>query len=121
MDPMQDIIDRLNDLKGAVDRHVAVSAEFERKIDQMYTTLIVGNGVPSIKERVNRLEQNMLDKATVKELESKIDRLDAVIPDPKEWSDIRSWTYWSKWIVGIVTVAVISQIVALVFKVLQGL
>lgn len=121
MADMQDVIDRLNDLKGALDRHIAVSEAYEQKIDQMYTTLIVGNGVPSIKERVNRLEQNMLDKATVKELEVKIDRLESVMPDPKEWSDIRSWTTWNKWIIGVVTVAVIGQIVAMIFRWLPGL
>jgi len=121
MDPMLDTIDRLNELKGALDKHIAVSAEIERKIDQMFVTLIVGNGVPSIKERVNRLEQNMLDKATVKELEGKIERLESVMPDPKEWSEIRSWTFWNKWIIGVVTVAVIGQIVAMIFRLLPGL
>ena len=116
-----DISSSLADLQSKLDVHIAAEQERGKKVDEMYKVLVVGNGVPSIKERVNRLEQNMLDKATVQELEVKIERLESVMPDPKEWSEIRSWTFWNKWIIGVVTVAVIGQIVAMIFRLLPGL
>ena len=123
MTQAQDILDRLNELKSALDKHIAVGVESERKINEMYITLITGNGVPSIKERVNGLEKNMLDKKTVTELEGKIDKLEQRLPDSKEWSEIKLWSFWSKFILTALSIIMTGALAAMgqaLFRLLAG-
>ena len=123
MTQAQDILDRLNEMKSALDKHIAVGVESERKINEMYITLITGNGVPSIKERVNGLEKNMLDKKTVTELEGKIDKLELRLPDPKEWSEIKLWSFWSKVILTALSIIMTGALAAMgqaLFRLLAG-
>lgn len=102
MSELQDIVTAITELNGELKKHIALSEQQDCKIDQMFTVLMTGNGVPSIKERVGRLEENMLDKTTIAELENKIDKLESSLPTKKEWEDIKTWTFWSKIIAGLV-------------------
>ena len=103
-----DIITTLVEMQSKLDVHIAAETERGKKVDEMYKVLVVGNGVPSIKSRVNRLEEQMLDKDTVKELELKIDQLEERLPSVQEWSKIKLWSDISMWTVGLAAAAWIS-------------
>lgn len=124
MSELQDIVTAITELSAELKKHIALSEQQDQKIDQMFTVLITGNGVPSIKERVARLEDNMLDKATAKELEIKIDKLESMLPDSKEWSEIKTWAFWSKIVVGAIGFLMIGLFSAAgqaIFRWLAGL
>lgn len=124
MSELQDIVTAITELSAELKKHIALSEQQDQKIEQMFTVLITGNGVPSIKERVARLEDNMLDKATAKELEIKIDKLESMLPDSKEWSEIKTWAFWSKIVVGAIGFLMIGLFSAMgqaIFRWLAGL
>ena len=124
MSELQDIVTAITELSAELKKHIALSEQQDQKIDQMFTVLITGNGVPSIKERVARLEDNILDKATAKELEVKIDKLESMLPDSKEWSEIKTWAFWSKIVVGAIGFLMIGLFSAAgqaIFRWLAGL
>lgn len=124
MADLQDIVTAMTELSAELRKHIALSQQQDQKIDQMFTVLITGNGVPSIKERVARLEENMLDKTTAKELEIKIDKLESMLPDSKEWSEIKTWAFWSKIVVGAIGFLMIGLFSAMgqaIFRWLAGL
>lgn len=124
MSELQDIVTAITELSAELKKHIALSEQQDQKIEQMFTVLITGNGVPSIKERVARLEDNMLDKATAKELEIKIDKLESMLPDSKEWSEIKTWAFWSKIVVGAIGFLMIGLFSAAgqaIFRWLAGL
>lgn len=124
MSELQDIVTAITELSGELKKHIALSEQQDQKINQMFTVLITGNGVPSIKERVARLEENMLDKSSAMELEQKIDKLETRLPDPKEWSELKTWAFWSKIVAGAITlvaVAFLSAAGQAIFRWLAGL
>lgn len=111
----------IGELQAKLEVHIAAEQERGKKVDEMYKVLVVGNGIPSIKERVNQLEKNMLDKDTAKELEVKIDRLEKSLPDPKEWSKIKLWSEISLWVMGLVIASWIAQLAPKILSHLQTL
>lgn len=106
-----DIFSSLADLQSKLDVHIAAEQERGKKVDEMYKVLVVGNGVPSIKERVNQLEKNMLDKESVKELELKIDQLEQRLPKVEEWSKIKLWSEISLATVGLIAITWATEVV----------
>lgn len=101
----------IGELQSKLEVHIAAEQERGKKVDEMYKVLVVGNGVPSIKERVNQLEKNMLDKDTAKELEVKIDQLEQRLPSIDEWSKIKLWSEISLATVGLIAITWATEVV----------
>jgi hypothetical protein len=99
-DEFQQIYAMLTEMKSGLDVHIAASKDRDGKVDDMYKALIVGNGVPSIKQRVARLEEHM--------------------PDREDWLEVLSWIKKEQRIAWIVIAGVITQTLILIFQLIKS-
>jgi hypothetical protein len=118
MPELADISAALVELRQVLNIHFATSEERDRKVDEMYRVLVVGNGVPSIKDRVRHLENSIIERDTITAIKNELDVVSHNLPSREEWLEVRAWVWWSKWIAGIIVAATIAQAVALYFKIL---
>ena len=94
-----DITASLAELQKQLELHILAEQERGKKVDEMYKVLVVGNGVPSLKARVDRIEEHM--------------------PDRDDWVDIKNWVDRErKWRWALST-AMITQTVGLVYLIIR--
>ena len=94
-----DINAALADLQSKLDVHIAQEQERGKKVDEMYKVLVVGNGVPSLKARVDRIEEHM--------------------PDRDDWIDIKNWVDRERKWRTVLATAVVTQTVGLAYLIVR--
>ncbi len=90
------VIEAISGLKHALDMHIELSKDRDKKVDQLYNYFFIGNGVPSMRSRIDRIEEQM--------------------PDRETWHDVKNWVSNERKVLWTLLAVIITQIVVLIFQ-----